>query len=143
MKWHRAVGVAVVVLVAGGCVGAGTSVSEVAPSNVASPSTAAEVCGAVALENGLDFRVVGSFATTVGAIRARITTPVSPAPWPSLSAGHAAVLCYIDGPIPKGPPPDANGSVPPSYDRGVWVVIDGESGPFQAGYRDHLPVVAP
>jgi hypothetical protein len=52
-------------------------------------------------------------------------------------------VCYIDGPIPKGLPPDANGSVPPSFDRGIYAVIDGESSLVAAGYRDNLPVVVP
>jgi hypothetical protein len=143
MKWHRAVGVAVVVLVAGGCVGARPSVSEVAPTNVALPSTVADICAGVALENGPDHHVVGSFSMTVQGIRTLQKFPVSPVPWPSLSADHAAILCYIDGPIPKGPPPYANGSVPPSYDRGIYAIVDGESSPVEFGYRDHLPVVGP
>jgi hypothetical protein len=142
MKWLRALGVAAVVLVAGACAAAGPSTSQAA-STSAVPSSAAEVFAATALQLGADYRVVGSFATTVGASRALQAFPVSPAPWPTLSAGHAAVLCYIDGQIPKGPPPDANGSVPPSFDRGIYAVVDGVSSLVEAGYRDHLPIIAP
>ena len=141
MKWLRALGVAAVVLVAGACA-TGPSTSQAA-STSAAPSSAADVCAATALQLGADYRVVGSFATTVGASRALQAFPVSPAPWPTLSADHAAVLCYIDGQIPKGPPPLAGGTTPPSFDRGVYAVVDGQSSLVEAGYRDNLPVVAP
>ena len=125
MKWRRVIEVALAGLVATGCVGVGTS------GPTASPP--ADVCAGVALEIGSDHHVAGSFATTVGAIRGLQKLPVSPVPWPSISADHAAVLCYIDGPIPKGPPPLANGGVPPSFDRGIYAVIDGESSLVEAG----------
>ena len=140
MRWHRAIEVTLAGLVAGGCVGVGTSAPTTSRPTTSPP---ADVCAGVALEIGPDEQVAGSIATTVGAVRGLQKLPASPVAWPSLSADHAAVLCYIDGPIPKGPPPDANGSVPPSFDRGVYAVVDGESSLVEAGYRDSLPVVAP
>jgi copper(I)-binding protein len=109
-------------------------------SDTAAPTV--DPCAAsVAAYNGV---VAGSFVTTVGAIR-RLDEPqqIEPQRWPGLPDSHPAVLCYIDGQIPKGPPPPISGTIPPSFDRAVIAVVDGQSDLIMAGYRDNLPVVAP
>lgn len=54
-----------------------------------------------------------------------------------------ATVCYIDGQIPKGPPPPMSGTTPPSYDRAVIVVVGDTSLFMAAGYRTSLPTQRP
>ena len=52
------------------------------------------------------------------------------------SDDEPATVCYIDGNIPKGPPPGRNGSVPPSYDRDVMVVVGDNAFQIALGYKE-------
>ena len=94
------------------------------------------VCAEQARENGPDFRVVGAFATTVSEVR-DMTPGAVPARWPELAGESAAVVCYIDGSVPKAPPGDD------PYDRAVIVVAGEHAELVIAGYHDQLPVEAP
>jgi hypothetical protein len=96
----------------------------------------AAVCAEQARENGPDFRVVGSFATTVSKVRG-LTPGAAPARWPELVDEAPAVVCYLDGSVPKAPP----GGEP--YDRAVIAVAGEHAELIIAGYRDQLPVEAP
>jgi hypothetical protein len=102
---------------------------------------AAGTCAVAA--RGYAGTVVGSFDTTVGAIRGLNPHPASPALWPDLPPDHAAVLCYIDGQVAMAPPPPASGPLPEPFDRVVMGVVDGTPVMIMAGYRDALPVKAP
>ena len=103
-------------------------------------STAPAACLSVASDD--QGTVVAFFASTVGAIR---TLPTA-APNQNLAA-HAssepATVCYIDGLIPKGPPPPPSGTIPPSFDRAVVVVVGQEVITVAAGYQERLPIQAP
>jgi hypothetical protein len=113
-----------------------------APSQALGPRTsAADACAVAA--GGYAGAVVGSFETTVGAIRGFDPHPANPALWPDISPDHPAVLCYIDGQIAMAPPPPASGPLPESFDRVVIGVVDGAPVTVMAGYRDGLPVKAP
>jgi len=125
-------------LVFGGCATVGSVASD-SPTKTSPPTTDACASAAVAYTG----RVAGSFVTTIGAIRAMALNVHDPNHWSGLAADHAAVLCYIDGQISKAPPPPAFGTVPPSFDRVVAVVIDGQPDLIAAGYRDNVPLVAP
>lgn len=103
-------------------------------------SFAAECAGPARSYAGI---VVGSFNTTVGAIRGLEPIPVEPARWPDLAPDHQAVLCYIDSEIAKGPPPGPNGEIRDPFDRVVIGIVDGQTEMISAGYRDRLPVSAP
>ena len=123
------------------CVGVGSAKSPSALPTVQSPAAPADPCAASAVDyNG---HVAGSFVTTIGAIRAVSMLEIQPGRWPGLADSHSAVLCYIEGQIPKGPPPRPSESIPPSFDRAVIVVIDGQAELVMAGYRDQVPIVAP
>jgi copper(I)-binding protein len=132
MNRLRGLVVVAAALAVAGCVA--TTVQSAAPTVDPCAASAAVYNGAVA----------GSFVTTVGAIRG-LDEPqrIEPQRWPGLPDSHPAVLCYIDGQIPKGPPPPISGTIPPSFDRAVIAVVDGQSDLIMAGYRDNLPVVAP
>ena len=115
-----------------------------AACDVAGPSgSEVELCAGVAREYSGWHRVVGSFNTTVGAVRALEPRMGQPQRWPDLAPDHPAVLCYIDGEIPKGPPAGPNGEAPKDYDRAVVAIVDGQSELIIAGYQDKLPVQAP
>ncbi len=99
----------------------------------------AAVCAEQARENGPDFRVVGSFATTVSKVRG-LTPGAAGAPpsrWPELADESPAVVCYLDGSVPKAPPDGE------PYDRAVIAVAGEHAELIIAGYGDQLPVVAP
>jgi hypothetical protein len=61
------------------------------------------------------------------------------------SDGKYRVLCWLDAPISKSPPPGPDGEIRPSFDRAV-VGIRADNGAVElikAGYRDSLRVEAP
>lgn len=99
------------------------------------------VCADQARQYGADFVVAAAFGTTAGRIRA--FEPVRPQRWPELQDGSPAVVCYLDGPVAKGPPPGPDGIVPRSFDRAVIGVASVHHEMLVAGYRDRLPLVAP
>jgi hypothetical protein len=94
------------------------------------------VCAAQAHDNGPDVRVVGAFATTVSKVR-ELTPGIAPARWPDLPGESAAVVCFLDGAVPKAPP----GGEP--YDRAVIAVSGEHAELIIAGHREHLPVAPP
>jgi hypothetical protein len=55
------------------------------------------------------------------------------------------VVCWIDAPIAKSPPPTPDGETRPSFDRAVVGIraADGALELIKAGYRDSLRVEAP
>jgi hypothetical protein len=105
------------------------------------PDRAADAC--IEAARGYSGAVVASFSTTVGAIRALEPRAVEPGRWPDLAPDHAAILCYIDATIAKGPPPALDGKIRDPYDRVVVGVVDGKPDMITAGYRDQLHVRAP
>lgn len=97
---------------------------------------AAAVCADQARESGPDFRVVGSFATTVGDVRG-MTPGAAPVRWPELADDFLAVVCYLDGSVPKAPPDGE------PYDRALIAAAGEHAELIMAGYRDQLPIEAP
>jgi len=94
------------------------------------------ICAEQARENGPDFGVVVSFATTVSKVRG-LTPGAAPARWPELVDESPAVVCYLDGSFPKAPP----GGEP--YERAVIAFAGEHAELIIAGYRDQLRVEAP
>lgn len=89
--------------------------------------------------------VVAAFAMTVDDVRAVMPTAPPggqdnyPNEWDSLDGNVSAAKCYIDADIAKGPPPDLDGNVAPTFDRALIYAADGVPLAFQAaGYRDRL-----
>ena len=116
------------------------SLTLVACQIVGLPTSATETCAASARDYA--GAVVGSFTTTVGAIRL-LDGLVEPERWPGIAPERPAVLCFIDAEIAKGPPPGPNGEIRDPFDRIVVGIVDGEGEMVTAGYRDQLPVQAP
>lgn len=66
-----------------------------------------------------------------------------PAGWDGLPEETPAAACYLDGPVPKGPPPAMDGTVQPSFDRRLVIATEGAASfMVSAGYRDNLPAEA-
>jgi hypothetical protein len=84
--------------------------------------------------------VAASFATTVGAIRSDPQLHVKPERRSAVPDNHPAALYFIDGQIPKAPPPLPSHPAPSPFDRAV---IDGQPDLLMAGYRDRVPIQAP
>lgn len=116
------------------------SLTLVACQVVGLPTSATETCAPSARDYA--GTVVGSFNTTVGAIR-RLDGLAEPARWPGIAPDRPAVLCFIDAEIAKGPPPGPKGEIRDPFDRIVIGVVDGKGEMIMAGYRDQLPVKAP
>jgi hypothetical protein len=105
-------------------------------------SVAPEACVSAAINDG--GTVAAAFDSTVGAIR-RLPAARDNPQLSAYASDEPAVVCYIDGQIPKGPPPPANPSItlPPSFDRAVLVVVGSDVLFIAAGYRDSLPIQPP
>ncbi len=117
------------------------SCSGSAPSSpITSPSSAPEACLSVASDD--HGSVVAFFASTVGAIRT-LSTAAQSQNLAAHASSEPATVCYIDGEIPKGPPPPQSGTVPRSFDRVVVVVVGQDVIPVAAGYHQNLPIQAP
>jgi hypothetical protein len=101
-----------------------------------------QTCAEQAADYGPDFTVAGAFATTAGRIRALYPTAAEQIPEAGQPDGEAVVLCYLDGELPKGPPPDDGGEVPPTFDRAVVAVVNEISVPLVLG-QDDIPVTDP
>ncbi len=99
--------------------------------------SSARVCAAEAEDFGPEFRVAGSFTTTVGRLRSLEPRVSSPERWPDLAAAHAAVVCFLDGPVAFSPPGGQQ------YDRAVVGVADSRAEMLMAGYKTNIPVRAP
>ena len=105
---------------------------------------AASTCADQARIYGPDFRVAGSFNTTVGQIRGLSPVKVEPPRWPELSSATPAVLCFLDGPVAKGgPSPPPGFQIQPSFDRAVIGVARDHADMIMAGSHNDIPVQAP
>jgi hypothetical protein len=74
--------------------------------------------------------VAGAFETTLGRVREEAAADH----WGDLPDSATAILCYIDGSIPKAPP----GGRP--FDRVVVAIVDGRLEMLMAGYRSAIPI---
>lgn len=81
--------------------------------------------------------VAASFTTDVGSIRRLFDLPNGRDRWPGVGDDRRAVLCYVDGGIPKAPPAGK------PFDRAVIAIVDGHGELILAGYRDSLPIREP
>lgn len=76
-----------------------------------------------------------------GADRESSSAPVPgpgavPADWAALDPDRPAAVCYLDAPVPKGPPPAADASLPPPFDRRLVLAADGaDSFVAKAGHQ--------
>lgn len=98
----------------------------------------ASACAEQAADYGPNFSVAGAFATSAGRIRTLYPTAGEQIP----ETGETIVLCYLDGELPKGPPPDG-GAIPPSFDRAVVAVVNETAVPLVLGYQNDIPVADP
>lgn len=88
------------------------------------------VCDELASERG--GVTVGGYATTLRGVRQAYPAQA----WPGLTEHSAAIVCFIDGPVPKAPPAGAG----EPFDRAVFVVINGSALMVAAGYQTSLPI---
>ena len=86
--------------------------------------------------------VAATFHSTIGVIR-RLPAVANNPQLASYAEDEEATICYIDGQIPKGPPPPASRTIPPSFDRAVLVVVGDQTYPVTLGYSENIPVQAP
>ena len=111
------------------------------PAGTGSPSQAppAACLSAAHDDNGV---VAASFRSTVGALR-QMPAVDHLAALATYPINEEATVCYVDGQIPRGPLPPPSGTIPPSFDRAVYVVIRGQAYFVSAGYRQYLPIQSP
>ncbi len=117
-----------------------STVATPAAGNSTPTGVVSDPCTAAAQSVG--GKVAASFNTTIAKLRAMPQLSVQPQ-LASYADTQAVALCYVDGAIPKGPPPGPDGSIPPSYDRAVFVVVGGHYQFLMAWYREDLPATAP
>lgn len=127
------------------CGGGASSALETRSGSDAQQSSAdaQDLCASAADNYG--GTVVAAFAMTVNDVRAVMPSAPPggqdnyPDGWDSLGGDVSAAKCYMDADIAKGPPPDLDGNVAPSFDRALFYAADGVPLAFQAaGYRDRL-----
>ena len=100
--------------------------------------SAEQVCGQQAVEFGPTFTVAGAFDSRVSALR-EMRGPVVTDPdlWPDMPDDSPAILCFLDGPVPKAPPGGEQ------FNRAVVGVVGDEAILVVAGYQDSIPVGEP
>jgi hypothetical protein len=116
----------------------GRAIVSAAPSELAWTE-----CQLVADEYGPEFLVRAAYNTDVAglrSLRAGIEDPEQPFAGED-EAQRAAILCWIDGRIPKGPPPSESRNDP--FDRIAVGVLDGRHQLIVAGYQTQLEIVDP
>jgi hypothetical protein len=100
--------------------------------------SAEQVCAEQAEASGPTFSVAGAFATNVGALRELgDDADAQPELWHGTPSDTRAVICYLDGPVPKAPP----GGEP--FDRAVVGIVGGEAVLLVAGYQDTIKIETP
>lgn len=131
------------------------------PSTAASGSgastalvSAEPLCAAAAAAWG--GTVAGAFPMKVSQVRAYMQDPHAtsddpaaprplgahayPSGWDAMDGDASAAACYLDGHVPKGPPPPPNGTAQPSFDRRLVISAQGvETFMVGAGYKASMP----
>jgi hypothetical protein len=149
MAVMRAAGVLLVVALAG----CGSDRASTVSSTATAGGSAHAACETSAGDWG--GTVVGAFPLTVAEVRTYMDAPQGagevpaaprpgayeyPAGWDGLEEDTPAAACYLDGPVPKGPPPAMDGTIQPSFDRRLVIVAEGvKSFMVSAGYMDNMP----
>jgi hypothetical protein len=100
-------------------------------------------CERVASRFGEESTVSGAFETDVGALRSIQPLEAEPELFPEAADGQSAVLCYLDGPIGKGPPLGPNGEVRDPYDRSLVGIVGDTDQLIRSGYQASLPISPP
>jgi hypothetical protein len=100
--------------------------------------SAERVCAQQATEFGPNFTVAAAFNSRVEAVRAmRDPTVIEPDLWPDTPDDSPAIVCFLDGPVPKAPPGGEQ------FNRAVVGIANDEAILVIAGYQDSLPVQEP
>jgi hypothetical protein len=109
---------------------------------VSSSATAAppDACTQVATDD--QGNVVAFFSAPLDAIK-RLPAVNSNPQLAGFPDDASAIVCYVDGDVPKGPPPRPSGSIPPSFDRDVLVVVGDSAFQVAPGYKAALPIESP
>jgi ABC-type Fe3+-hydroxamate transport system substrate-binding protein len=110
------------------------SVAGCSPSAQPSPPS-----GCVAAAGDYNGRVAAVSTTTLAVVRGY--PPVAnDARLAAVDPTTTAYVCYIDGEIPKAPPPGPNDTPWPPFDRAVVVSVGNVLDFVMAGYRDNVPL---
>ena len=99
--------------------------------------SADRVCAEQAKEFGPAFTVAGAFDTRVDALRDMQPLVAEPELWPRSPGDRPAIICFLDGPVPKAPPGGEQ------FDRAVVGVVDDDAELLLAGYQDTIPIESP
>ena len=135
----------------------GQAANELTQPTVAAASAspdAAALCAEAAV--GWGGVVAAAFPARVKDVRAHMNDPhgadqdpAAPRPgaydypegWDALPPEHQAAACYLDGQVPKGPPPALNGSEQPASDRRFVMAAAGvPSFMVSAGPQANMPL---
>ena len=102
------------------------------------PLTPEQACEEQAQDFGPTFTVAGAFDTSVQALRdVRNRVEAEPELWPNVPNDTPAIVCFLDGPVPKAPPGGEQ------FDRAVIGVVGDEAVLLVAGYQDSIRVTRP
>jgi hypothetical protein len=104
-------------------------------------ATAGAPAACLTYANDVYGTVAATFPSTVAAIR-RLPAVADNPQLAGYAEGEEATVCYIDGQVPKGPPP-VEGTPRPPFDRAVLVAVGDETYVVSAGYSESLPIQAP
>lgn len=99
--------------------------------------SANQACAEQAKEFGPAFTVAGAFDTRVDALRDMQPLAAEPELWPRSPGDSPAIVCFLDGPVPKAPPGGEQ------FDRAVVGVVDDDAVLVVAGYQDTIPIRSP